>query len=248
MTEQKNLILAIDDDRNMLKLLEKQMQTMGFRLISAMTGRDGLEYAKTGGPDIILLDIMMPGMDGFEVLRKLRQDPITMKTPIIMVTSKKAKEDVVKAMRLGVVDYIVKPFSADYIKKKVESAIRYGQAVRQDDERNRQIMVTRNSGVTFITPRMNLQSKAFIDEAKQVFNPSFLRMIARDRVVIDLRALPEFGENDVKPLETIFALFAPMKLNVIAGKHYGEVVSFTDIEDKHNLFITEGDFEVFLNR
>ncbi|HPB82371.1 MAG TPA: response regulator [Spirochaetota bacterium] len=246
MDEKNFVILAIDDDKNVLKLIEKQIQGTGYRLITALSGKEGIEYAKSGNPDLVLLDIMMPNINGFEVLKQLRHDEITSRTPIIMVTSKKEKEDVVRAMRLGVVDYIVKPFSADNLKQKLASALRQGLAARIDDERNTQIVVTRNGGVTFITPRMSLSSKTFLEEARQVFNSSFLRMVAKDRVVVDLRALPEFSENDIKPLEAIIALLAPMKLNVIAGKHYGDVITLTDIDDRHNLFITEGDFEVFL--
>lgn len=248
MDEKSFLILAIDDDKHILKLIEKLIQGTGYRLITALSGKEGIEYAKSGNPDLVLLDIMMPNIDGFEVLKQLRHDEITSKTPIIMVTSKKEKDDVVRAMRMGVVDYIVKPFNSENLKKKLASALRQGLAARLDDERNSQIIVTRNSGITFITPRMSLSSKTFLEEARQVFNSSFLRMVTKDAVVIDLRAIPEFSENDIKPLEAMITLLSPMKLNVIAGKHYGDVITLTDIDDRHNLFITEGDFDVFLAR
>ena len=248
MDEKSFLILAIDDDKHILKLIEKLIQGTGYRLITALSGKEGIQYAKSGNPDLILLDIMMPNISGFEVLKQLRHDEITARTPIIMVTSKKEKEDVVRAMRLGVVDYIVKPFNSDNLKKKLASALRQGLEARLDDERNSQIIVTRNSGITYITPRMQLSTKTFFDEARQVFNSSFLRMVAKDIVVIDLRALPEFSEKDIKPLEGMITLLAPMKLNVIAGKHYGDVITLTDIDDRHHLFITEGDFEIFLAR
>lgn len=244
-----SLILAIDDDRNMLKILDQQLQTMGYRMISASSGNEGLELAQSGNPDLILLDIMMPGMDGFEVIKRLHMDEMTKKTPILMVTSKTGKEDVIRAMKLGVADYIVKPYLFENLHKKIDSALRTGPIVKDEDEdSNHSISVHRISGIAGIALKARPSSRAFLEDARQLFNPSFLTMTKKDTIVIDLRGLPEFGEADVKPFEAILKIFAPMCLNIVAGKHFGEIVALTDLESSHNLFISYGDFEVSLGK
>ncbi len=248
MNKKDFLILAIDDDRNMLKLMQAQIESFGYKIITAITGQEGVDLARSGDPDLILLDIMMPGIDGFKVIKMLRQDEVTTKTPIIMITSKTNKEDVVLAMRLGVIDYIVKPYEVNSFQKKIESALNISQSVREEDERNQQITIIRNAGITTITPRMSLSSKTFLDEARQVFNTSFLMMVKKDTMVIDLRVIPEFTEKDIKSIEVMISLLGNEKMNFIAGKHYGDIVALTDIDDKHNLFISQGDFEVFINK
>lgn len=244
-----SLILAIDDDRNVIKILEQQIQNMGYRMISAMNGQEGLEMARSGNPDLILLDIMMPHMDGFEVIKRLRMDDLTKSIPILMVTSKTAKDDVIKAMRMGVADYIVKPYAIENLKKKIQSILRLKEASKVTPEKTTHaIEVTRFAGISNIALKVRPSTKYFFDDARQLFNPSFLTMTRKDTIVVDLRALPEFEESDVAPLQKILDIFAPARINIIAGKHYGELVSLTDLESNHTLFISYGDFEVFLDK
>ena len=244
------LILAIDDDRNMLNLLIKQVETMGHRLITAQSGNEGLEHAKSGNPDLILLDIMMPEMDGFEVVRKLRIEENTKNTPVIMITSKSDRTYVLNSMRYGVIDYIVKPYNFFMLSKKIDAALKYGVILREQDmiERTSYVDVSKDSDNTIISFKSELGSKVVLDEAKRIFNSTFVNRIGSGNVVLDLRTVPEFNSKDVSFLEKIIALFGTKNLHIIAGKHYGTIIESSDLEDRVKLFISFGDFEIFVNQ
>ncbi len=244
-----NTILAIDDDTNMLKLLSKQVESMGFTLLTAHSGASGIDYAKSGSPDLILLDIMMPEMDGFEVIRQLKKDDLTKNIPVIMLTSRSSKYDVAVSMRYGVVDYIVKPYNYFNLSKKIDAALRYSMKLREVDmiERTNNIDISRNRGITVISFKSGLSNREEFDEARKVFSTSFLNLIAGDDVVLDLRGIKECCDDDMAVLEKIIALIKAKGTHIVAGKNYGILVEKIDF-DESNLFITMGDFEVFINR
>ena len=104
------LILAVDDEARNLQLLGNLLSQEGYRLLFAKSGALALELVKEHQPDLILLDIMMPGMDGFEVCRKLHQDPEFAHLPIIFLTAKAESEDIVEGFDSGGQDYLLKPF------------------------------------------------------------------------------------------------------------------------------------------
>ena len=103
-------ILVIDDEAHMVELLRERLGRNGYEVISAADGLEGLEKANKENPDLILLDIMMSGMDGFEVLRKLRSGPETKNIPVIMLTAKADTDSIFRAEDLKSTDYIIKPF------------------------------------------------------------------------------------------------------------------------------------------
>lgn len=105
-------VLVIDDDAMIRSLLHKALTTKGFEVFAAESGLDGLDIAKTKKIDVILLDWMMPEMDGIEVLEELKRNGDTMHIPVFMLTSKEDSKDIDLAIRKGAVDYIVKPFKA----------------------------------------------------------------------------------------------------------------------------------------
>ena len=101
-------ILIVDDEKNIVDILKFNLKKEGFETIEAYDGEQGLELALNQKPDLILLDIMLPKMDGFTVCRKVRQ---TLSTPILMLTAKEEEVDKVLGLELGADDYITKPFS-----------------------------------------------------------------------------------------------------------------------------------------
>lgn len=101
-------ILLIDDDSTLLELLAGHLQTMGYRALTAHEGPSGLRLAAESQPDLIVLDVMMPGMDGWEVCQRLREKS---RVPIILLTAKDDEIDKLRGFRLGVDDYVTKPFS-----------------------------------------------------------------------------------------------------------------------------------------
>lgn len=104
------LILICDDDPLVADLLSHRLLARGYRVSFAADGREGLERVAEARPDAILLDAMMPMIDGYEVLRRLRADEATASIPIIMLTARKQEDDIVSALGLGANDFVVKPF------------------------------------------------------------------------------------------------------------------------------------------
>jgi len=110
-TMDKQKILIIEDEADIRELLAYNLQKEGFAVLEADDGRLGLEMARTHAPALVLLDLMLPGMDGLTVCRELERDPATVPIPIVMLTAKGEELDRVVGLELGADDYVVKPFS-----------------------------------------------------------------------------------------------------------------------------------------
>jgi len=121
-------VLAVDDETDVLLLVKTALQAEGYRALTAVDGPDALKTAHDEKPDLILLDIMMPGMDGFEVLEKLREDDVTCQTPVIMLTGLSERERKRAAIDRGIKYYIVKPFEFQDLIAKVRLAIEDAEA------------------------------------------------------------------------------------------------------------------------
>ena len=117
--EKMKKILAVDDNCDNIAIIEELLERE-YDLRTATTGEEALEIARRFKPDLILLDIMMPGIDGYEVCRRLRSKPAFKETKIIMVTAKGALDDKVAGYEVGADDFITKPFSEDNILETVE--------------------------------------------------------------------------------------------------------------------------------
>jgi len=115
-------VLVCDDSVTDLTKIKTIVEGAGYIAITAASGVEALSRAKTEKPDIILLDVIMPEMDGFEACRKLRQDPETKQIPIIFVTSKNQKADRVWAQMQGAQDLISKPYNSEQIIEKLRSS------------------------------------------------------------------------------------------------------------------------------
>jgi len=120
MSEQEK-ILIVDDNEANVTLIEAFLMGSdpNYILLKAYGGNEALELAKKERPDLILLDVMMPDLDGFQVCEKLRQDPSFAKMPIIIVTAKNQDEDIVQSLEKGADDYIIKPVNSEELNKKI---------------------------------------------------------------------------------------------------------------------------------
>ncbi|NLC58748.1 MAG: response regulator, partial [Armatimonadetes bacterium] len=106
-------VLVVDDEPNIIRIVQFCLEMEGCTVIGAADGREALDKAESELPDLIILDIMMPRMDGMEVLRQLGYQRATRKIPVIMLTAKTSSWDVAEARQLGVKDYLTKPFDRD---------------------------------------------------------------------------------------------------------------------------------------
>ncbi len=118
-------ILIIDDDTRLVENVTKYMHDFGFQVDTAFNGVEGLEKTRSFTPDLIVLDLMMPGLDGVEVCREIRK---TSTTPIIMLTARVEETDIVAGLEVGADDYITKPFSLRELVARIKARLRHDQS------------------------------------------------------------------------------------------------------------------------
>jgi two-component system phosphate regulon response regulator PhoB len=117
-------VLIIEDEPDIRDLLAFHLEREGYTVTKAGNGAEGLRLARAAPPDLILLDLMLPEMDGFEVCRRLRQDPATQGVPLVMLTARGDEVDRVLGLELGADDYVVKPFSPREVVARVRAVLR----------------------------------------------------------------------------------------------------------------------------
>ena len=139
----KSKVLVVDDEQSIVTLLQYNLEQAGFEVVTAMDGADGKRLAESESPDIIILDLMLPSIDGMDVCKKLRQQNIM--TPILMLTAKDDELDKILGLELGADDYMVKPFSPREVIARVKAILRRAQlqteAVSDNDQAEEQIQI-----------------------------------------------------------------------------------------------------------
>ncbi len=116
--------VVIEDEPDILEVIDYNLQRDGFRVIGARDGEIGVETVRAENPDVVLLDLMLPGLDGIEVCRRLKSDDLTRSIPIIMVSAKGEESDVVLGLGIGADDYVTKPFSPKELMARVNAVLR----------------------------------------------------------------------------------------------------------------------------
>jgi len=128
----KHKILVVEDDENIMELISYNLELEQYSVAKAMTGEQGIRGAKSGSPDLILLDLMLPEMDGLDVCKQLKRDPKTMNIPVIMVTAKGEESDIVTGLELGADDYVTKPFRPKELIARIRNALRRSSRVNEE--------------------------------------------------------------------------------------------------------------------
>ncbi|MXX79117.1 MAG: response regulator transcription factor [Gemmatimonadales bacterium] len=121
-------ILVVDDEPDILSVLVYHLSREGYRVTTAVNGQGALTTAQAEQPDLIILDLMLPGMDGYEVLQRLRGAESTSSMPVILLTARREEDERVKGFEVGADDYITKPFSARELTLRVEALLRRSKA------------------------------------------------------------------------------------------------------------------------
>jgi two-component system phosphate regulon response regulator PhoB len=129
----KALVLIIEDDPEIQEMLDFAFAPEGWKLLSAKTGEEGIDLLEKNGADCIILDIMLPGMDGFRALKKIKEAGEFKNIPVIMATAKGEEADIITGLELGADDYVVKPYSPRVLKARIRAALR-----RREEARERQ--------------------------------------------------------------------------------------------------------------
>ena len=122
----RETIVVIEDETDILDVIEYNLAREGYRVRTFRDGEDGLEAVRRSAPDLVVLDLMLPGLDGLEICRRLKQDPVTRGIPIVMVTAKGEETDAVLGLGVGADDYVRKPFSPKELVARVATVLRRG--------------------------------------------------------------------------------------------------------------------------
>lgn len=129
----KSRILIVEDDRSLADVLDYNLRQDGYETLVALDGQDGLNQAKLKNVDLVLLDLMLPVIDGLEICRRLRADPATRETLVLMLTAKAEETDQVAGFSVGADDYVPKPFSVKVLLERVRALLRRRQGVAGSD-------------------------------------------------------------------------------------------------------------------
>jgi two-component system alkaline phosphatase synthesis response regulator PhoP len=189
-------VLIIDDEKDLIEMARHSLEKHAFDVIGALDGESGLDIAKNQAPDIVLLDLMLPGVDGLEVCRRLRNDAKTARIPILMLTAKAEETDRIVGLEIGADDYITKPFSPREVVARVKAVLR--RAAPQPESRevlkhgNLQIDTARHE-VTCAGEKITLTATEFrilhhlVSQPGRVFSRNDIidGALGRDTAVLD---------------------------------------------------------------
>jgi two-component system alkaline phosphatase synthesis response regulator PhoP len=119
-------ILVVDDETRVREMIEFRLRLFGYEVLQAADGREALAVASSEKPDLVLLDVMMPELDGFQVCSRLKQDEGTKHIPVVMLTAKADAKDVTRSFNSGASDYVVKPYDPTVLQQKVAQNLSAG--------------------------------------------------------------------------------------------------------------------------
>jgi len=120
----RETVLVVDDEEDILELVKYNLAKEGYTVVAVASGEDALAASRTKLPDAVVLDLMLPGVDGLEVCRRMKSDPTMRHIPIVMLTAKGTEADIVTGLELGASDYVTKPFSPRVLTARVKAALR----------------------------------------------------------------------------------------------------------------------------
>ncbi|QWU17774.1 two-component system, OmpR family, response regulator MprA [Paenibacillus sophorae] len=197
-------ILIIDDDEKIISMLRRGLAFEGYDVKTASNGADGLRAVLNSDPDVVVLDVMMPQVDGFEVCRRLREGGSTV--PVLMLTAKDEVEHRVKGLDLGADDYLVKPFALEELLARVRALLRRGSEQSGGSEQaavyEDLVLDVDSREVTRGGKRLELTAKEF--ELLHLFMQNPKRVLSRDLIMDKIWGYDYSGESNV--LEVYIAM------------------------------------------
>lgn len=216
----KAKILVVEDDRSLADVLDYNLRQEGYETFVANDGQDGLNQSKLRDPDLIVLDLMLPVLDGMEVCRRVRADPVTKNQLVLMLTAKGEETDQVAGFSVGADDYVAKPFSVKVLLERVKALLRrvggpiqngdvlVSQGILVDRERHR---VTADESVLDLTPSEFGLLEALIRQPGRVFSRSELidaalggdSLVLERTIDVHVRALRKKLEAHADLIETV---------------------------------------------
>lgn len=198
-TKKRSLILIVDDNPVNLQLLGNKLREENVDIAVAKDGEKAIKIAKSKLPQLILLDIMMPEMDGYEVCRTLKEDEDTKDIPIIFLTAKVSSEDIIRGFNLGAVDYITKPFNPKELLSRVNTHLRLREYTNELSEKNQQLQTLMNEKNEFL-------GIAAHDLKNPIYSISMLAKVLRDEKDLSRDEIDEFTGDIVNTADKMLML------------------------------------------
>ncbi|MCE9600130.1 MAG: response regulator [Spirochaetia bacterium] len=238
------LLVVIDADPNQGRALEAALSGLRHRVLITQSATRGIEMAQSGNPDLILLNPENPGMDGIQIIAALKKDPITKEIAVALIQKHTDPKILHRLNQLGVLDSISPALPQEDLRKRVMATLVSAekQKLQRTLKRANHISVKRRTGRTDIAILSGLKDFAFA-EARTVFNSFFLKVIKDDLVVLDLRAIPNIAETEIKLVEQMITVLGGARVHLLAGRHFGLVISETDLATQMPVFFTQEEME-----
>ena len=195
MTQTK--ILVVDDDKNICELLRLYLEKEGYSVQLAFNGREGLDAFEKFNPDLVLLDVMMPSIDGWQVCREIRK---TSECPIIMITAKGETIDKVLGLELGADDYVVKPFDSKEVVARIKAIMRRTSSAPESDISSKKIVNFPKLSINLESYELKVDSKVIDTPPKELellfhlaSNPN--RVYTRDQLLDEVWGFEYYGDS-----------------------------------------------------
>lgn len=193
-------ILLVDDNPINIRIAAKILRSNNYNISFSQSGKEALEKTQKAPFDLILLDVMMPGMDGYEVCQRLKEDPVTEKIPVIFLTAKTEPESIVKGFEVGGADYVTKPFHGQELLSRVATHLRLKQSLEQLNQANR-----------LLTESNETKDKMFSIISHDLLGPfgsirESLEMLATNQVVMDDASMQSFVKALWQSIGNAYAL------------------------------------------
>jgi len=239
-------IIFIDDDIDLCKAFTVYMEGANYKVFTAHTGEQGLLLAKTHFPDLIILDIELPGKNGIEILKMFKAHDALAEIPIVMFTSHAKREYVATTVKLGITDYLVKPIDMKKLYERIRRTLLMLNLQKEIKENKgyTKIDVKRHNNITTLTVLGKIK-KTLISDFKNLITKSFLLQSRYDNIVLDLRFQPYLDETQIKILEGVLKILESENPKILAGRNYSNFLNL-DIDIEKQLFISEDDLEKIL--
>jgi two-component system, sensor histidine kinase and response regulator len=180
------LILVADDDRGMRRMLRLVMEAEGYQVIEAADGRECLEHSRTFSPDLLLLDALMPGLDGFEVCEQLQKLPAAQRPTVLMVTSLENHNSVDRAFQVGVDDFITKPINWAVLRQRVRRMLNSRQVEKLRDDLIRMIVHDMKSPLSAISGHLEMLLESLWGDLNPNQHDSVLRAYRNTQTLLDM--------------------------------------------------------------
>jgi two-component system chemotaxis response regulator CheY len=241
----KGVVLAIDTSEQVLTLTRDKLRDMGYAVLSENSLDKAYELAERGSPDLILIDVMQFGMNGFKVLNMLKKNITTSDIPVVMYSDNTEIESVLKVMQLGIADYISKKSSLNEFERKISANLKYCQIKKSilGYINNVYLTISQNNGISVISINKTIPKDEIVIELEQIFTYKLIEQISKTKIVLDVRSFSKI-ENDEKVLvHSIIKLLQNKEINIIAGCYYGKCCKDENFGDNLKFFISFGDLK-----